>query len=99
MNYKKINPRRARRLFYRGRTIYLHPSNMSWNNMWQNPMPFKWDPEDEKIRREFHERSPNDFWTKQPKRYISCFDAIYNSFSYYNCNEERGKKVICLIEI
>lgn len=93
MNYKKINPRKARRLFYRGRTIYLHTNNLTWNNAWQNPMPFTLDPEEEKSRKELHERWPNDI------QYISYFDAIYNSFSYYNCDEDRGLKVICLIKI
>lgn len=99
MNYKKINPRKARRLFYQGRTIFLHQSKMLWNNPWQYPMPFTLDPEDQKSRKELHKKWPNDIWTNEPKKYISSFDAGYNSFANYNCDEERGLKVICLIEI
>jgi len=36
---KQVQKRTARKLFDDGRTIYLHASNMMFDNMWQHPMP------------------------------------------------------------
>ena len=36
---KQISKRTARKLFDDGKEIYFHSSNMSFDNMWQSPMP------------------------------------------------------------
>ena len=36
---KQISKRTARKLWDDGREIYLHSSNMRFDNMWQHPMP------------------------------------------------------------
>lgn len=98
-NYQKISKSQARKLFEAGKEIYLHTSLLAWDNPWQKPMPINFDPEDEKSRREFHERWPNDNFTNEPREFISQFDCIINSFRWYNCDKERGMRVIYLKEI
>ena len=36
---KQISKRTARKLWDEGREIYLHSSNMMFDNVWQHPMP------------------------------------------------------------
>jgi hypothetical protein len=36
---QQIQKRTARKLYDAGKTIYLHPCNMRFDNAWQTPMP------------------------------------------------------------
>lgn len=33
----------ARKMYESGKTVYFHPSNMRFDNMWQHPMPAQKD--------------------------------------------------------
>ena len=36
---RQVGLHKARKLFDEGHTIYLHPSKMRFDNMWQSPIP------------------------------------------------------------
>lgn len=95
-NYQKISKSKARKLFEAGKEIYLHTSLLSWNNPWQNPMPINFDPEDEKIHKKLYDY--DSLSDKAKKEFISQFDYSVNSFRWYNCDKERGMRVIFLVE-
>lgn len=97
-NYTKISKAAARKAFDAGEQIYLHSSLMAWNNPWQNPCPVVIDIEQEKLRSELFKKYPNDIWTGKPNKFIPEFDLVSNEFRYYNCDKERGLRVIYLIE-
>lgn len=77
MNYEKLTKTQARKLYESGKVVYLHTSLLSWNNAWQNPIPFNTD----EVRPTYKEAK---------------FDDLVNSFHYYNCDKERGMRVIFL---
>lgn len=97
MNYKKITKGQARKLFNAGKEIYLHTNKLSWNNMWQNPMPATKDFEEEKSAMELHERWKDAEYEQCRSIWIDRFDLLVNEYAYYNCDNERGNVVIYLI--
>lgn len=42
-NVRQIDKRQARKLFYSDERIFLHPSNLKFDNPWQTPMPLMRD--------------------------------------------------------
>lgn len=93
--YKKLTKGQARKLFNAGKEIYLHTNKLSWNNCWQNPMPIIFDKEAEQSRQHLIEMyKESNFNTSTLE--IPQFNNVVNSYSYYNCNYERGNIVIYL---
>lgn len=39
----QVTKTQAKKLFEQGKTIYLHPSNMKFDNIWHSPLPFSID--------------------------------------------------------
>ena len=95
-DFQRISMQKARRLFYRGKPVFITTSRRRWYNTLTPPLEINLDPEEEKNRKELHEKYPTVMG--KPREYISQFDSIINSFSYYNCNRLEGKRVIFLID-
>ncbi len=110
IKYTKLTKSQARKAFNAGEKIFLHTNKLSWNNPWQNPMPVTIDREQEKSHieladfcKKLESENPNLYEGSPPyiKKHvlISEFDNIVNSYSYYNCDNERGNVVIYLKSI
>lgn len=80
MKWKRVEKRIARKMYEQGKAIYCLPSKMNPYSIWVQPCLM-----------------PNEasYLGKDvpPKEWVRTFDQAYNSFSYYNCNEEQGKFV------
>ena len=85
---KQINKTTALKLFNKGETIFLHPSNMSLNNSWQSPFNINLD-----------KSEPLEKYNSYAKKNISQFNVILNEFEYYNCCSELGKYANFFIQI
>lgn len=70
----QISARKAKKLYNKGCTIWLHPNKMKVRNPWQEPFNFQ-------------------------KESDESFDNIVNSFRYYNCDAQRGKRVIFFVQV
>ena len=69
---KKIT---AKKLYEKGVKVWLHPCNLTLNNVWQVPYHFQ-----------------------KSETNTECFDSLINSFRYYNCDSQRGKRIIFFAE-
>lgn len=58
----QVTKTQAKKLFEQGKTIYLRPSKMKFDNMWQSPLPFSID----QIKGEYN----GDF-----RKYVSFYEA------------------------
>lgn len=81
---KQVNVKKARRLFNEGHTVYLHPSKMRFDNVWQSPIP---------ISKDYYDKAIIGNFAAEP------FDNAINHFVYYNCDGERGKGVHYFIQV
>lgn len=72
---RQINICTARKLYEKGVKIWLHPCNLTLNNMWQVPYHYQ-----------------------KSETCTSNFDSLILSFTNYNCDKERGKRVIFFAE-
>ena len=72
---KQINVKTAKKLYDKGVKIWLHPCNLTLNNVWQVPYHFQ-----------------------KSETNTECFDSLVNSFRYYNCDSQRGKRIIFFAE-
>lgn len=101
-NYQRISKRKARRLYNQGKPFYFHTSRLLWNNLWQNPMPIQKNVEEEKSRKELYQwrtdNNTHELKGGKPLPFVKQFDLDISHYSYYNCDKERGKRVIFLIE-
>jgi hypothetical protein len=98
MNVKKVIKPTARKAFDAGKTVYLQSSNMPFKNVWQSACPVTKDFENEKSRKELHEKWPTEPITGEVRKWIPEFDRVVNEFEYYNCCNERGKYAHFYIE-
>lgn len=67
---KQINKTQAKKLYNNGESIFIHPCNMIFDNMWQ--IPYKININD-------------NMWGAEN------FDGRISDYTYYNCDNERGK--------
>lgn len=72
---KQVNKITAKKLYEKGVKIWLHPCNLTLNNVWQVPYHFQ-----------------------KSETNTECFDRLVNSFRYYNCDSQRGKRIIFFAE-
>lgn len=80
---KQIGLRKAHKLFNEGHTIYIHPSKMRFDNMWQSPILI----------------SKKDWEHNIVTSSIDPFDSACNHFRVYNCDGERGKGIHYFIQV
>ena len=80
---KQVSLPKARRLFNEGHTIYLHPSKMRFDNVWQSPIPI----------------SKKDWDNNIADAAIDPFDNVCNHFRVYNCNSDSGKTIHYFIQV
>lgn len=101
-NYQRISKRKARRLYNQGKPLYFHTSKLLWNNPWQNPMPVVKNEEDEKSRKAHYQwcidNNYHELIEGKPKPFFEQFDLDVSTYANYNCDKERGKRVIYLID-
>lgn len=72
---KQVNKLTAKKLYDKGIKIWLHPCNLTLNNVWQVPYHYQ-----------------------KSETNTECFDSLVNSFRYYNCGRQRGKRIIFFAE-
>lgn len=72
---RQINVKSARKLYDLGVKIWLHPCNLTLNNVWQVPYHFQ-----------------------KSETNTECFDSLVNSFKWYNCDKQRGRRIIFFAE-
>lgn len=95
-DFHRISMEKARKLFYKGKPVFITTSKRRWYDTMTPPLEITLDPEEENDRKELHEKFPTSLGV--PRVYISQFESIINSFSYYNCDKVQGKRVIFLVD-
>ena len=76
--YRQITKATARKMFCKGKTIYMYPSKLlPFNNPWGNAFAVNIDKLEEYERTHY-----------EPKHN---FETLVNACTYYNCNAETGR--------
>lgn len=83
-NVRQVNRTTAMKVFNNGKDIWMHPCNMRVMNPWQQPYNVS-------------QYNTNNSGTKVSGM-SNTFEAIVNNFTFYNCDNIRGKKPIFFVQ-
>lgn len=82
--FKQISKAAAKKIFVKGGTIWLHSSNMVFDNPWEGPIHTNLEEEKQYCP------------SSDP---AEIFECACNSYSCYNCDKIRGKRINFFVEI
>lgn len=89
---KQISKRKAEKLFSEGKTVYLQSSNMHPFGMWQSLCPIQFDLSRKESSIELNSKlEAQNLPLSALEDEIGQFNHYVDSYTWYNCDNERGK--------